>query len=226
MEDERYSYYGSREGLYSQLGQDEWVLSVTDHKTNGYFVEAGATDGVHLSNTYLMESKYGWNGICCEPNSDFHPSLTANRSCHIDSGLLYDSSGETETLYKADVLGGTLEDFKAETERMDERFGIMANGTEEVTTITLNDLLDKYDAPEVIDYISLDTEGSELRILTAFDFSVRDVRLWTVEHNAMHRPDGDEYLGSLIHLMGSQGYHASVVDFDVWFYRDDFLGNK
>ena len=51
-----------------------------------------------------------------------------------------------------------------------------------VPTVSLADLLDRHDAPERIDYISVDTEGAERAILEAHDFG-RQVSLWTVEHN-------------------------------------------
>ena len=41
----------------------------------------------------------------------------------------------------------------------------------------------EHQAPKVIDYLSIDTEGSELEILSAFDFTRYDIRLITVEHN-------------------------------------------
>jgi hypothetical protein len=47
----------------------------------------------------------------------------------------------------------------------------------------LNDLLNKYNAPDYIDYLSVDTEGSELEILSAFDFDRRTIGVITVEHN-------------------------------------------
>ena len=39
-----------------------------------------------------------------------------------------------------------------------------------IKTISLEDLLLKYNAPVVIDYLSMDTEGSEYEILSAFNF--------------------------------------------------------
>jgi hypothetical protein len=43
----------------SQLRQDLLVLWLLDFQKDGIFVEFGATDGVDLSNTYLLERKYG-----------------------------------------------------------------------------------------------------------------------------------------------------------------------
>jgi hypothetical protein len=52
-----------------------------------------------------------------------------------------------------------------------------------VQTISLTDLLDNYNAPTFIDYLSLDTEGSEYEILKTFDFNKYKFGLIDVEHN-------------------------------------------
>jgi hypothetical protein len=52
-----------------------------------------------------------------------------------------------------------------------------------VKTISLNDLLKSFDAPTVIDYLSIDTEGSEFLILSNLDFSKWKFHIITVEHN-------------------------------------------
>ena len=50
-------------------------------------------------------------------------------------------------------------------------------------TVPLNDLLDDHKAPENIDYISIDTEGSELKILETFDFQKRNIHLFSIKYN-------------------------------------------
>ena len=52
-----------------------------------------------------------------------------------------------------------------------------------VKTITLLDLLDVHNAPKFIDYLSIDTEGSEYDILNAFDFQKYKFNVITCEHN-------------------------------------------
>ena len=61
----------------SQLGQDVLALSLTGTKQMGYFVEFGATNGLDLSNTYMLEKNYGWTGILCEPAKEWHQELKA-----------------------------------------------------------------------------------------------------------------------------------------------------
>ncbi len=51
-----------------------------------------------------------------------------------------------------------------------------------VETVSLNDLLEEHAAPRRIDYLSVDTEGTESEILEAFDFTRWEVAAVTVEH--------------------------------------------
>ena len=53
----------------------------------------------------------------------------------------------------------------------------------EVDTISLNDVISKYFDGTKIDYMSVDTEGSELLILKHFDFPRYAPKVVTVEHN-------------------------------------------
>lgn len=48
---------------YSQIGQDIEVLKFYNNKHRGFFIEIGASDGITLSNTYLLEKNYNWKGI-------------------------------------------------------------------------------------------------------------------------------------------------------------------
>lgn len=51
---------------HSQSGQESFVLSVLKEKKNGFYLEIGGFDGVDLSNTFLLETKYAWTGIAVE----------------------------------------------------------------------------------------------------------------------------------------------------------------
>ena len=55
------------EDWYSQAGQDQWVTEFFENKRGGYFLDIGAHDGWGDSNTWYLEEKLGWSGICLEP---------------------------------------------------------------------------------------------------------------------------------------------------------------
>ena len=54
-----------------------------------------------------------------------------------------------------------------------------------VNTISLHNLLRKYEAPIDIDYISIGIEGSEFEILNSFNFVTYNKNVITIEHNNM-----------------------------------------
>ena len=68
---------------HSQLRQDLFTLNQLNFKKNGFFVEFGATNGINLSNTHLLEKEFNWNGILAEPAKIYHKELFENRNCII-----------------------------------------------------------------------------------------------------------------------------------------------
>lgn len=197
----------------SQNYQDIWALWNTKNKQSNdfFFVEFGATDGTTISNTYLLEKEFGWKGILAEPNPSFHEDLLKSRTCNISKGCVYNESGKTVDFVMADV--GSLSTIKGfgNDEFVEERKN---SKIIKVDTISLIDLLTIYDAPKVIDYLSIDTEGSEYGILNAFfqDNTEYDIRNVTVEHNFSMRD-------KLYELMTANGYTRQFTELSRW---DDF----
>jgi hypothetical protein len=64
---------------HSQLGQDRKVVKYYNERRLGYYVDIGAGNGFHISNTFLLERKYAWTGICVEPVSKSYDQLVINR---------------------------------------------------------------------------------------------------------------------------------------------------
>ncbi len=82
----------------------------------------------------------------------------------------------------------------------------------EVDTVSLNDLLERYDAPREIDYLSIDTEGTEFEIIRNFDFKKYKVAIITIEHNQNRK--------EIYSLLSSHGYQRaleSVSIVDDWY---------
>jgi hypothetical protein len=85
-----------------------------------------------------------------------------------------------------------------------------------VQTISLLDLLKKYQAPKFIDYLSIDTEGSEFEILNAFNFNEYTFGIITVEHNFTFRRD------MIYELLSKNGYvrkHEDISNVDDWYVK-------
>jgi len=198
----------------SQLGQDLWVLKRCSYKRQGFFVEFGATNGVLLSNSYLLEKEFGWDGICAEPNPKFLEALKKNRLCTVSGECIGPVTGEEVDFVFADVFGGMLADI-ANDEHHEKRKAYRDSGaTARLTTISLNDFLLKHDAPETIDYLSVDTEGSEFAILETFPFDKWDIRHISVEHNETPQRE------LIRNLLSSNGYKCQEAQWDDWFFKD------
>jgi FkbM family methyltransferase len=197
----------------SQLTQDLFVLSCLDFKRDGYFVEFGATNGIDLSNTWLLEKEFGWNGILAEPSKNWHQDLLGNRSSNIELKAVYNKSNEKLSFLEASYPElSTLSSFR----NIDSHN--RKGRTYEVETISLIDLLAKYDAPQVIDYLSIDTEGSELDILSNFDFEYYKFKVITVEHNFTEQR---EKINQLLASKGNKQVLKEISGFDDWYVLED-----
>lgn len=195
----------------SQLGQDLWVLERTGYKRGGFFVEFGATDGVLLSNTCLLEKEFGWQGLCAEPNPKFFAQLQRNRSCTLSDQCIGGITGKEVEFIYADAFGGSQE-YADDDKHKDKRAAYRAAGqTALLQTISLHDFLLEHEAPRVIDYLSIDTEGSEYEILEAFPFKQWNIRLLTVEHNFTERRK------DIRSLLEGHGYRCHEAQWDDWF---------
>ena len=196
----------------SQLGQDLFVLSELEFKTNGYFVEFGATDGVNGSNSCMLEKEFGWSGILSEPAKRWHKSLFGNRNCSIETDCVWRESNQTVTFHEADFGElSTIDTFSSSDYREQER---KRGQRYDVKTISLEDLLGRYEAPPEIDYLSIDTEGSEYEILNSFDFDKYRIKIITCEHNFTPQRD------KIFALLTSKGYkrkYESVSKVDDWY---------
>jgi FkbM family methyltransferase len=169
---------------YSQLSQDLNVLKFYNNKTDGFFIEIGASDGIELSNTYLLEKKYNWKGLCVEPIPKRFELLYKNRpnSLCCDKAVYNESNLNLifDIANNFDLLSGISSHIDCHLNDVNK------NKTQiTINTISFNDLLEKYNSPLFIDYLSLDTEGSEYEILKSVDFKKYTFGLIDVEHNYM-----------------------------------------
>lgn len=200
----------------AQLRQDVFVLCETGFKHGGFFVEFGATDGKTLSNSWLLEKDFGWTGILAEPGRIWHERLKAERSAAIEFDCVWSNTGETMTFKEAEWA--ELSSLSLHSQGDYHAKSRASARTYSIKTISLNDMLTRHGAPSRLDYLSIDTEGSEYEILQALDFDRYKFSIITCEHNFSDlRPQ--------IHaLLTSKGYvrkFEQVSRVDDWYVLSD-----
>jgi FkbM family methyltransferase len=196
----------------SQLYQDLVCLLLLDFKESGFFVEFGATDGVRFSNTHLLEKEFGWNGILAEPGRSWHGRLNSNRTSMIDTRCVYKTTGDLVEFNETSIGElSTIHEYSFDDRHANARIG---GAIYEVETVSLNDLLIQNGAPAFIDYLSIDTEGSEYEILLGVDFQRYKFGFISCEHNYSSKRD------SIHKLLTSKGYKRVLSEnslFDDWY---------
>jgi len=187
----------------SQLYQDILIDLILD-KDNGFFCEVGACDGIVHSNSYFLENNRNWKGILCEPASFWIEKLKINRPNSIieTSPIFSNSNLSVDFIEKP---GGrsyiNLDNNPKETIKND------------INSISLNDLFKKYNVSE-IDYLSIDTEGTEFEILKNFNFQKHRPKTITVEHNYK------DYRKKIFNLLKKNNYKRifkAISRFDDWY---------
>ena len=205
-----------------ELRQDVFVQAVTGRKQGGYFVEFGAMDGRCASNTLILEQDLAWTGILAEPARRFHAQIGLDRCCRVDQRAVSGHTGHWVEFKEVDRQPG-LSTLTAHL--LNDNHGPNRQSSNGdiymVETVSLGDLLDQHSAPYHIDYVSMDTEGSELDILTAFDFGRRRIDIWTIEHNFQGVPRQ-----KIFEIMERNGYQRVLTDmsgYDDWYIRQDMI---
>lgn len=168
----------------SQFGQDKYIIEqLFNFKKNGYFIEIGTGDGIHISNTYTFEKYLNWDGICVECNPYIIEKLKRNRKCIIETSPVTDL--QKEVIFNAIPDIGYYNSYFSSIYSVSDSY---INDVKKIklVSMTLSQLFNKYDCPSIIDYLSIDTEGGEFEILKSyFDLNNNKHRInvISIEHN-------------------------------------------
>jgi FkbM family methyltransferase len=192
----------------SQAGQDLWVYGeVFNEKREGYFLDVGAHDGARFSNTFILETRYGWKGLCIEANPNTFQELRKNRTaCCLN--VCVDSSEQEVIFKKASVGGGIV---AADCDNKE----VSGDQNVKLKTMTLERILREQSSPSVIDYLSIDIEGAEDRALLNFSFDKYRFNCITIE-----RPSA-----KLRNLLDSNGYRLlkEIPGLDCFYLHESFI---
>ena len=211
--------------IKSQLFQDVFAAFIVGSSFDRTFLEFGATDGMSLSNSYMLENSFGWTGILAEPSPQWHEQLNINRpNATIIKDCIWKSSGEKLDFFVSHIGEySTLLDFKlSDLDSMpgNTELRIKDGKVVEVESISINDVMDKNFNGVAPSYVSIDTEGSEYEILDSLDFEKYRPVVFTIEHNHSVLEN------KIDKLMTSKGYvrvFRKITSFDAWYVRTDAI---
>lgn len=162
-----------KEQWFAQVHQDEAILDLLGNK--GYFVDLAANDAKEFSNTLALE-RAGWDGLCIEPNPVYWYGLS-HRKCQVAGALVGASKEKVKVKFRG-VYGGIVGNLD---EKLANRKREPNAPVEERYTAPLIELLQKFNVPQTIDYLSLDVEGAEYLIMKDFPFHQYSIKVMTVE---------------------------------------------
>jgi FkbM family methyltransferase len=191
-----------KEGYHSQNGQDKWAVEdIFQRRQGGFFVDIGAYNGVDISNTYYLEQQLGWSGICVEPLPKLFAALKQSRKCACVQGCITAKDGEVEFL---EVEGCETLSTLATALNMtrDERVDGHKINKLRLPGFRLDTLLRLHNIKKV-DFMSIDTEGSEMDILRNFDWNGIQIAALCVENI---------YFGDLLaEFLYCRGYQLNAI---------------
>ena len=209
----------------SQINQDivaNWVSehqesqSVSDRQK--VFVEIGAADGVENSNSCWLEGSKGWRGLLVEPNPLYSNTLRLNRPrAKIDNR----AASSVDEPFADFILAGQFSSFSSTADSDFHAFRRKGKHVQ-VPIVSAERILEEAQIPYVVDFLSIDTEGSELDILKSIDFSKHEFRFISIEHNYVE-PRRSEIL-SFLSKVGFRRVLKELSQFDDWYVQRSFGG--
>lgn len=167
----------------SQHGIEEYL----DHLfyAPGHFLEIGCWHGEQLSQTAYLEKEKRWTGVCVDP----FPVGFENRTCRVCRNAI-SGDGKNREFIKVSIdrrNGGDVSYFSGFSDSIGRHREVIEQFCDHeiviVPTITIEQLYKQYDLPAYIDFLSVDTEGSELEILSSIDLSRCRFGAIMFEHN-------------------------------------------
>ncbi|MDX1621249.1 MAG: FkbM family methyltransferase [Nitriliruptorales bacterium] len=207
----------------SQNGEDHLLLRAFEGQERGFFIDVGAFDGIHLSNTYVLE-QLGWTGYCLEPAPDIFELLHRNRPGSICLPAAAGAArGETMLFRDPTRLLSSIDNENrtvANYEGAKPELGLDQDGVEPVAVpvTTVDDVLRKHAPPPTIDLISIDVAGGERQVLDGFDLTLHRPRVLVIAAaSAAARTD-------LIDHLAKAGYtHCRDMASSLFFAREKAL---
>jgi FkbM family methyltransferase len=180
--------------FFGQHLEDEFINFIFSNIEKGVCIDVGAYDGINGSNTYFFEQK-GWDCLCIEPIPDSFNKCNKVRKRTVKCCISNTDKPDTE--FTVFALGHNLSAISSliPDERLIESHKHLITDTSKISVSvrSLTSLLDEIGFNKTIDFISIDTENTELDVLKGIDFYKYDIKMLVIENN-FNEPFCENYL--------------------------------
>jgi FkbM family methyltransferase len=195
-------------------------------KNNGICIEVGADDGISGSNTYFFEKK-GWDCLCIEPIKKSFNKCKYNRKNSLNYAI-----GESDSIEVFTIINlqgdntSAISSLSVDTRLIESHSHLIENISKEIVNVrSLNSLLSELNFSTDIDFISIDTENTELNVLKGLDLSKYNVKLFIIENN-FNEPFIQDYLKkfgyNLIKRTGVNDFYIKKKIFEDHIFHGEF----
>lgn len=178
----------------SQHGEDKYIESLFPKDYIGVCVEVGAYNGISLSNTYHFEQN-GWKSLCIEAIPYQYELCKKNRKEAVHAAVSDKDGEEIDfTIFNLGDNECAISGIEPD-ERLITSHSHMITGIRKISMITrtLTSILDELNYPNYIDFISIDVENTELKVLQGLDFTKYNVKCFIIENN-FDEPECETFL--------------------------------
>ena len=162
---------------YAQNGEDVLLDRLFPRGMKGFYVDVGAMDPVHHSVTKHFYD-LGWRGINVEPAEDPFRRLCEARKRDVNLGVGLSDEAGTLTLHEAPA--GTGDSTFSSDHAARHRANGVALSERSVPVITLAQVCEDHVEDE-IDFLSVDVEGHEERVVAGGDWKRWRPRVLVIE---------------------------------------------
>ena len=174
---------------YAMDNEDTAVLSYFKDKKNGFYVDVGCYHPTHRNNTYVLHKK-NWNGINIDTSQFSIELFDYLRPDDLNYHCAISNKNEFIKLFYQKELSQL-----STTERDQAETVFKGNIKEkEIQAFTLDEILnrDKYKNSK-IDFLDIDVEGADLKVLEGLSFDKFKPELVCVEIHAKEIKKHDIY---------------------------------
>jgi len=162
---------------YAMNNEDTAVLDYFKNKKNGFYVDVGCYHPIHRNNTYLLHKK-NWNGINIDTSEFSIDLFNFIRPKDLNYNCAISNKNEIIKVFYQKKLS------QLSTTEIDQAKNVFQGNIKEkkIEAFNLDEILNKSNYRNTkIDFLDIDVEGADLKVLEGLSFDKYNPELICVE---------------------------------------------